>query len=123
MMMMLMMRAERPWMHYFGSHSDLLLSLDPKVTAKSIIVSDHSSQDVTTKRNIHNSLHPPPQNNDLSISHTHLSKKPEPSSMEKLPIPIPLILATRQWLIWLIRGLRRTRRDSSGGFITEYVNM
>jgi hypothetical protein len=50
-------------------------------------------------------------------------KKPEPKLFGKTPIQHPLILATKMSVIWLIHGLRRTRRDSNGGFIIESVNV
>jgi hypothetical protein len=55
------------------------------------------------------------------ISH-NISKKPEATSLlGKLPFP-SLDHSHQTTVIWLMHGLRRTRRDLNSGFITEGGN-
>jgi hypothetical protein len=58
----------------------------------------------------------------ISLSHQTQQKTQSQSSLEKLPY-LSLDLSHQMSDIWLLHGLRRTRRDSDGGFIIESVNV
>ena len=55
---------------------------------------------------------------NISFITPNQQKKPEPSSLGKLPF-LSLDLSHQMSVIWLIHGLRRTRRDLNSGFITK----